>query len=57
MAPDAGELSAAQRVGDGLTCEVDQTGNRFIEELLGGPLVVTDGHIDLGERPDRKSVV
>jgi D-galactarolactone cycloisomerase len=36
---------------NGLTVEIDQTGNRFIEELLGGPLVVTDGHIDLGERP------
>jgi L-alanine-DL-glutamate epimerase-like enolase superfamily enzyme len=36
---------------NGITVEIDQTGNRFIEELLGGPLVVTDGHIDLGERP------
>ena len=35
---------------NGLTCEVDQTGNRFIEELTG-PLSITDGHIDLGDRP------
>lgn len=36
---------------NGITVEVDQTGNRFIEELLGGPLRVIEGHIDLGERP------
>lgn len=36
---------------NGITVEIDQTGNRFIEELLGGPLQVVDGHIDLGERP------
>jgi D-galactarolactone cycloisomerase len=36
---------------NGITVEIDQTGNRFIEELLGGPLEVVDGHIELGERP------
>ena len=36
---------------NGITVEIDQTGNRFIEELLRGPLVVTDGHLDLGDRP------
>ncbi|MFZ9397963.1 MAG: mandelate racemase/muconate lactonizing enzyme family protein [Ilumatobacteraceae bacterium] len=36
---------------NGITVEIDQTGNRFIEELLGGPLSVVDGFIDLGRRP------
>ena len=35
---------------NGLTCEVDQTRNRFIEELAG-PLRIADGQLDLGERP------
>lgn len=35
---------------NGVTCEVDQTGNRFIEELTG-PLHIQDGLIDLGDRP------
>ncbi len=35
---------------NGITCEVDQTGNRFIEELIG-PLPIRDGLIDLGDRP------
>ena len=35
---------------NGLTCEVDQTGNRFIEELVG-PLPIADGMLDLGDRP------
>jgi D-galactarolactone cycloisomerase len=35
---------------NGITCEVDQTGNRFIEELIG-PLPIADGLIDLGDRP------
>jgi D-galactarolactone cycloisomerase len=35
---------------NGVTCEVDQTGNRFIEELIG-PLPIADGLIDLGDRP------
>lgn len=35
---------------NGVTCEVDQTGNRFIEEL-GGPLRLEDGQLVLGERP------
>jgi D-galactarolactone cycloisomerase len=33
-----------------ITCEVDQTGNRFIEELIG-PLPIADGLLDLGDRP------
>ncbi|GAB4340010.1 MAG: mandelate racemase/muconate lactonizing enzyme family protein [Candidatus Abyssubacteria bacterium] len=36
---------------NGITVEVDQTGNRFIEELLGVPLTVKDGMLDLGNRP------
>lgn len=35
---------------NGVTCEVDQTGNRFIEEL-GGPLRLENGELVLGERP------
>ncbi|MBL8553983.1 MAG: mandelate racemase/muconate lactonizing enzyme family protein [Phenylobacterium sp.] len=35
---------------NGLTCEVDQTGNRFIEELVG-PLPIRDGMLELGDRP------
>lgn len=36
---------------NGLTCEVDQTGNRFIDELLGDRLPIADGMLDLGQRP------
>jgi L-alanine-DL-glutamate epimerase-like enolase superfamily enzyme len=36
---------------NGITVEIDQTGNRFIEELLGHPLTVKDGLLDLGNRP------
>jgi L-alanine-DL-glutamate epimerase-like enolase superfamily enzyme len=36
---------------NGITVEIDQTGNRFIEELLGYPLSVKDGMLDLGNRP------
>ena len=35
---------------NGLTCEVDQTGNRFIEELAG-PLKISGGYLDLGGGP------
>ncbi len=35
---------------NGVTCEVDQTGNRFIEDLVG-PLPIAGGLLDLGERP------
>lgn len=35
---------------NGLTCEVDQTGNRFIEELIG-PLPISGGMLHLGDRP------
>ena len=35
---------------NGITCEVDQTGNRFIEELVG-PLPIAEGMLDLGDRP------
>jgi hypothetical protein len=37
--------------GNGITAEIDQTGNRFIEELLGYPLTVNDGMLELGNRP------
>lgn len=36
---------------NGLTVEVDQTGNPFIDELLGGPLPIGDGRLLLGDRP------
>ena len=36
---------------NGLTVEVDQTGNPFIDELLGGPLPIEDGRLLLGDRP------
>jgi len=35
----------------GLTVEVDQTGNPFIEELLCEPLTIRDGQLLLGDRP------
>ena len=35
---------------NGITCEVDQTGNRFIEERVGA-LPIADGLLDLGDRP------
>jgi D-galactarolactone cycloisomerase len=35
----------------GLTVEIDQTGNPFVEVLLGQPLSVVDGQIDLGNAP------
>lgn len=44
-----GHVVAAHR--HGLTVEVDQTGNHFIEGLLGEPLTVEDGLLDLGRRP------
>lgn len=34
-----------------ITCEVDQTGNRFIDELLGDRLPISAGLLDLGDRP------
>jgi L-alanine-DL-glutamate epimerase-like enolase superfamily enzyme len=35
----------------GLTVEVDQTGNPFIDELLAEPLALQDGLLQLGDRP------
>jgi D-galactarolactone cycloisomerase len=37
--------------GNGLTVEVDRTGNPFVEELLVEPLRVVDGHLRLGRAP------
>jgi D-galactarolactone cycloisomerase len=37
--------------GNGLTVEVDQTGNPFIDELLVEPLRVRDGMLSLSDRP------
>jgi D-galactarolactone cycloisomerase len=34
-----------------ITVELDQTGNPFVERLLGAPLVVRDGQIELGNAP------
>jgi L-alanine-DL-glutamate epimerase-like enolase superfamily enzyme len=36
---------------NGMTVEVDATGNPFIESLLTEPLTVTGGVLDLGDRP------
>ena len=36
---------------NGLTVEVDQTGNPFIDELLAEPLAIEDGRLLLGDRP------
>lgn len=36
---------------NGLTVEVDQTGNPSIDQLLAEPLVVQDGQLLLGDRP------
>ena len=36
---------------NGITVEVDRTGNPFIDELLAEPLVVQDGEIPLPARP------
>lgn len=38
-------------LANGLTVEVDQTGNPFIEELLVEPLRVKDGRLRLSDRP------
>ncbi|MBT3345616.1 MAG: mandelate racemase/muconate lactonizing enzyme family protein [Gemmatimonadetes bacterium] len=35
----------------GITVEIDQTRTPFIDALLGGPLVVADGQLDLGDAP------
>jgi D-galactarolactone cycloisomerase len=35
----------------GLTVEIDQTGNPFIEELLSAPLRIEDGYLQLGDAP------
>lgn len=35
----------------GLTVEVDQTGNPFVEELLEEPLIIADGRLQLSDRP------
>jgi D-galactarolactone cycloisomerase len=36
---------------NGITVEVDQTGNPFIEELLVEPLRIRDGQLQLGHKP------
>ena len=36
---------------NGVTVEVDQTGNPFIDKLLVEPLQVRDGHITLSSKP------
>lgn len=35
----------------GLTVEIDRTGSPFVDELLGRPLIVSGGLLDLGEKP------
>lgn len=47
-------LANAQAVAalpNGITVEMDQTGNPFIYELLVEPLAVRDGRLRLSERP------
>ena len=36
---------------NGITVEIDRTGNPFVERLLAEPLAVVDGQLDLGARP------
>jgi len=36
---------------NGITVEVDQTGNLFVDELLGEPLQIEDGRLLLGDAP------
>ncbi len=36
---------------NGVTCEVDQTGNGLVDELLREPLDIQDGQLDLGDKP------
>jgi D-galactarolactone cycloisomerase len=36
---------------NGLTVEVDQTGNPFVDDLLVDPLRIVDGLLDLGDQP------
>jgi D-galactarolactone cycloisomerase len=36
---------------NGITVEVDQTGNPFIDELLAEPLRINDGKLELGDTP------
>jgi D-galactarolactone cycloisomerase len=38
-------------IENGLTVEVDQTGNPAIDELLRGGLQIAEGHLELGDRP------
>jgi D-galactarolactone cycloisomerase len=38
-------------LANGLTVEVDQTGNPFIEDLLVEPLRISDGHLQLSDAP------
>jgi len=38
-------------LSNGLTVEVDQTGNPFVDELLAEPLAIRDGRLRLGARP------
>lgn len=38
-------------IGNGITVEIDQTGNPFINELLVEPLHVADGHLHLSRAP------
>jgi L-alanine-DL-glutamate epimerase-like enolase superfamily enzyme len=38
-------------IENGITVEVDQTGNPFVEELLTNPLQIADGILSLGETP------
>jgi L-alanine-DL-glutamate epimerase-like enolase superfamily enzyme len=38
-------------LANGVTVEVDQTGNPFVDRLLGEPLKVVDGHLTLSDAP------
>lgn len=38
-------------LGNALTVEVDQTGNPFVDRLLGAPLPITDGLLKLSDAP------
>ena len=42
---------AVAACSNGITVEIDQTGNQYIEELFGSPLSVKDGMLELGNKP------
>ena len=42
---------AVAACSNGITVEIDQTGNQYIEQLFGTPLSVENGLLELGTKP------